>query len=69
MLGELHHQARLHRHAGAEFERGSDRVAHLQRAALMRDLDESRRQAGAREIMPGLVEIILAIDPQAHALA
>jgi hypothetical protein len=69
VLGKPHHQARLDRHAGAEFERGADRVAHMQGAALVRGFDERRRQAGALEIVLGPLEIILAIDPQAHALA
>ena len=43
MVFERHHQARLPRHGGAEFERRADHIVDRKRATLMRALHPLRR--------------------------
>ena len=68
VLSERDEQPRLGRHGGAEFERHAERIADMERAALIRPLHPLRRQAGLLEIMLGLLQILLGEAAHADAL-
>ena len=61
--------ARACRHGGAQFDRRSGRVGKMQRTALVGNLDESRRNADAREVRFRLVEVFVGEHPKADAFA
>ena len=56
-------------HLEIEFERHAERVGHVQRAPLIRHLDEGVAQALGSEMRRGAVEVVLAADLEADALA
>ena len=55
MMLETGYKPRLCRHGGAEFERGAERIADMQRSTLVRPLDPLRRQSCFLEIKSGLL--------------
>ena len=61
-------EARLHVHGGAELDRRAAHVRDMQRAALVRDLDPFRRQAGLVEKRLGLLQVFLGEDAHADTL-
>src|SRR5215831_10471794 len=61
-------EARLELHGRAELDRRAACVRGMQGAALVRDLDPCRRQAGFVEKRLGLLQILFAEDAHAHAL-
>ena len=65
---EAHHQTRLGRHGGAEFERYPERITHVQGLALIRPLHPLRGQAGFLEIVLRLLQILLGETAHADAL-
>jgi hypothetical protein len=62
-------RARLRLHGGDQLDWRSHRVGEPQRAALVRHLDEPRRDAGAVEVRLRLVEILLVEHVHADAFA
>src|SRR4029453_15399398 len=68
MVLEPHHEAWLDLHGRAELDRRTACVRGMQGAALVRDLDPFRRQAGLVEKRLGLLQILFAEDAHAHAL-
>src|SRR4029453_5167350 len=68
MVLEPHHEAWLDLHGRAELDRRTACVRGMQGAALVRDLDPFRRQAGLVEKRLGLLQILFAENAHAHAL-
>src|SRR5262245_35023148 len=61
-------EARLDLHGGAELDRGTAGVADVERAALVRNLDPFRRQAGLLKKRLGLLQVLLGEDAHPDAL-
>src|SRR4029453_8562440 len=68
MVLERDHEPRLELHGRAELDRPAACVRDMQGAALVRDLDPWRRQAGFVEKRLGLLQILFAEDAHADAL-
>src|SRR5258708_28320724 len=65
---ERDHEAWLDLHGRAELDRSATCVHDMQGAALVRNLDPFRRQAGSVEKRLGLLQILVAEDAHADAL-
>src|SRR5215470_16878525 len=68
MVLERDHEPWLELHGRAELDRGAARVRDVQGAALVRDVDPCRRQAGLVKKCLGLLQILVAEDAHADAL-